>query len=163
MYLLSEFGFLFLLQEDLPTLSFFPHSLLLPFHEMHVPIYPEGEWLVECVLGLWISGHLCSVPALTCDLYSHHLSYMEFPHLWNRAVADSSWESNSVLRGDTIPYCECGQCPMKWIPIHILCFFKCLETNFEDTTTVSLIGFLNVKTIIPSIMHRFEIPIYTMH
>lgn len=46
---------------------------------------------------------------------------------------------------------------------HPLFSFKCLETNFEDTTTVSLIGFLNVKNIIPNIMHRFEISIYTMH
>lgn len=41
------------------------------------------------------------------------ISYLEFRYLWNTAVGDSSWESNSSLWDDTMLYFPYGQCPMK--------------------------------------------------
>lgn len=103
MYLPSDFGFLFLLKEDLPMLSFVSPWIVLYIwifrRCMNLFVISTSWREVTCWrrLGALESDCLCSVPALTCDLYSHHVSYMKLPHLWNRAVAHSSPESDSIF------------------------------------------------------------------
>lgn len=70
------------------------------------------------------------------------ISYLEFRYLWNTAVGDSSWESNSSLWDDTMLYFPYGQCPMKQTWDQVL--------RNQDYIT-DWVFFFNVKRIIPSI------------
>lgn len=100
MYPLSDFEFLFLIKQDLPMLSFVSQWIILYFWIFRRCMYLfiiSNPWREVTFEGVWESDCLCSVPALTCDLYIHHVSYMELPHLWNRAVADSSLESDRIF------------------------------------------------------------------
>lgn len=141
MYLPSDFGFLFLLKEDLPMLSFVSPWIVLYIwifrRCMNLFVISTSWREVTCWrrLGALESDCLCSVPALTCDLYSHHVSYMkqssssQLSREWQHFYEVTPYYITHV-RGDTLPYYARGQCTMKWISIHIIDSFKCLETIF---------------------------------
>ena len=151
-YLLSDFGFLFLIKEGLPIISFVSLCIVCYFWIFRKCVYlfiistPWREVTCWRPLGATGSDCLCSVPALTCDLYSHHVLHgasssvkqssswqlsREWQHFYEvtpyymTLVYSAQGEVTlyTILRMWTVPN-ETDLHPCR------LFFFKCLETIF---------------------------------